>query len=81
MTRPTPTHTDVQRLGWADAYAQAIGDPAERANVEAMISAWQDGREATWPSFAAMTLPMRQVARILRGEARHVGAGVLEPIA
>lgn len=64
----------------ADSYLATIGDACERCHVHAMIETWQEGREADWPSFAAQTLPMRQVARILRGEARHVGAGALEVI-
>lgn len=58
----------VDRLTDAQAYCDAIGDPCERVHVAEMIDCWRNGRE--WPRFSAMTLPMRQVARILRGEIR-----------
>lgn len=57
----------TDRLTNAQAYANTIGDPCERTNVEEMITIWRNG-VGSWPSFNAMTLPMRQVARILRGE-------------
>lgn len=67
----TVKYTDAQRLGWAEAYAQMISDPAERVHVDAMITHWQRTGAVCPVSLRFQTLPMRQVARILRGGARY----------
>jgi hypothetical protein len=74
----------TERLVDAERYEGADMHPMEQANCRGMIDAWQRNMmHPSWPSFRAQTLPMRQVARILRGEATYPAGsipGALTPV-
>lgn len=70
----------TERLADAERYADGDMDPREQAHCRQMIFTWRNGGK--WPNFSVQTLPMRQVARILRGEATYPAGslpGALSP--